>query len=101
MGASGAIFGVLGAFAMSYPNSGIGVVFVPGFSLPASQAMIGLALFETYGLVKGFKSLPWAHGAHLGGLLFGAAYVYFDGKTYIWTPARRFAFTQMQRLGLT
>lgn len=97
LGASGAIMALLGAFAMSYPDAGIGIILIPG-SLPAQQALGILAAFETYGLFVGFKSLPFAHSAHLAGLAIGSAYVYFDGKSNMWKPTRRFAFNQMRRL---
>lgn len=99
LGASGAIYAMLGAFALSYPDAGIGIILIP-LSLPASQALVGIAAFEAYGLLKGFRSLPFGHGAHLGGLMAGCAYVYFDGKKYLWKPARRITFKALRRLGM-
>ncbi|ORY59241.1 uncharacterized protein BCR38DRAFT_351829 [Pseudomassariella vexata] len=96
LGASGAIMAIIGAFGMTYHDAGIGIMFLPG-SVPAQQALAGLALFEAYGLFVGIKFLRFAHGAHLAGLGIGAAYVYFGGKKHVWTPTRRFAFNQMRR----
>ncbi|KAF2099207.1 hypothetical protein NA57DRAFT_56821 [Rhizodiscina lignyota] len=99
MGASGAIMAVLGAFAMSYPNAGVGIIFIP-ISIPAQYGFAALLAYETYGVVRGFSGSRIAHGAHLGGLLVGSAYVYINGKKNIWTPTRRFAYNQMARLNM-
>ncbi|KAF7555889.1 hypothetical protein G7Z17_g1826 [Cylindrodendrum hubeiense] len=99
LGASGAIFGMLGAWAMLFPDAQVGLLFLPG-SIPADQALAGIALFETYGLAVGFKRLNFGHAAHLAGLAIGSGYVYFDGKRRVWQPARRFMFNNMKLLGV-
>ena len=99
-GASGAIFALVGAFAMQYPDAKIGVLFLPFTYIAAQQALALLAAFEAYGLFVGFKTLPFAHGAHLAGIAIGAAYVHFDGKNLVWKPAREIAFKQMRALAL-
>jgi rhomboid-like protein len=91
LGASGAIFAMLGAFAMSYPDAGVGIILLP-FTVPASQAIIGMAAIDLYGLFIGIRFLPFAHAAHLAGLACGSAYVYFNGRDNIWGPMRRLAF---------
>ncbi|KAK6843824.1 hypothetical protein PG987_004684 [Apiospora arundinis] len=96
LGASGAIMAILASFAMSNPRAEIGIMFVPG-SLPAQQALLALTAFELYGLFVGIRWLPLGHAAHLTGLAVGAAYVQFDGRKHLWTPARRLAFNSMQR----
>lgn len=98
LGASGGIMALLSAFALSYPQAGIGILFIPG-SLPAPQALALLSLFELYGLFRGY-GFRLAHGAHLGGLLVGAAYIQFDGRKYVWNPTRRFVHAQMCRLNM-
>ncbi|KAL1895451.1 hypothetical protein Sste5346_005257 [Sporothrix stenoceras] len=98
-GASGAVMAVVGAFGMSYPDNQLGIVLIPG-SLPASQFLLGVAAFETYGLFVGFKRLPLAHAAHLAGLAMGAAYVYWDGRDRVWRPVKQWTFSAMQRLSL-
>ena len=98
LGASGAIYAMLGAWAMNYPDQHIGIIFIPG-TLPAEQALWGIFAFELWGTFIGFGSyLRWAHAAHLGGLGVGMAYVIYDGKNRMWKPTRRFAFNQMQKL---
>lgn len=87
---------ILASFAMSEPDAQIGIMFVPG-SLPAEQALLGLTLFELYGLFVGISWLPLGHAAHLTGLAVGAAYVHFDGRKRLWTPTRRLAFYSLRR----
>ncbi|OAA67826.1 Peptidase S54, rhomboid domain protein [Niveomyces insectorum RCEF 264] len=96
-GASGAVMAIVGAFGTSYPDQRLGIVLIPG-SLPASQFLLGLALFETYGLFVGFKRLPLAHAAHLAGLAIGFAYVHFDARNHVWKPARQWAFRRLRQL---
>ena len=96
LGASGAIMALLGAFGASYPNHNIGIIFLP-VSFPAEQALAGIALFEAYGLFIG-KWMRLGHAAHLAGLVLGSGYVYLDGNTRLWEPARRFTFNEMRRL---
>lgn len=69
VGASGAVFGVLLAFGMLFPNTIIFVYFL--FPLKAKYLVALYGLFELY---TGFASTPGdnvAHFAHLGGMLFG------------------------------
>ncbi|KAI1854733.1 hypothetical protein JX266_000851 [Neoarthrinium moseri] len=99
LGASGAIMAFIGVFGMSNPDSRIGIILLPG-SLPAQEALGWIAAFEAYGMVFGIPFLRWAHTAHLAGLAVGAAYVHFDGKNHLWKPARKFAFSLLQKLNL-
>jgi len=68
VGASGAIFGLLLAFGMLFPNSMIYMYFL--FPIKAKWFVIGYGLVELY---SGFSnnSDGIAHFAHLGGMLFG------------------------------
>ncbi|MFA6049438.1 MAG: rhomboid family intramembrane serine protease [Candidatus Micrarchaeia archaeon] len=71
LGASGAIYGVLGAMAMLEPNLPIYMMFVP---MPMWLAAIGWVFIEfTSSLVPS----DIANWAHLGGLAFGFAFGYF------------------------
>lgn len=69
LGASGAIFGLLVAFGVMFPNSLIYLYFfVP---IKAKWFVIGYIAIELY---MGFQRNPGdnvAHFAHLGGALFG------------------------------
>jgi len=68
VGASGAVFGVLLAFGMTFPNQVIYLNFL--FPIKAKYFVIGYGLFELY---NGFavSNSGIAHFAHLGGMLFG------------------------------
>ncbi|KAL2070847.1 hypothetical protein VTL71DRAFT_13873 [Oculimacula yallundae] len=100
LGASGAVFAMIGVFATEYPDAGMGIILIPG-SLPASQMLLGLVAFETWGSFIGFGNyFRWGHAAHLGGALMGIGYVAFNGKDRLWQPAKRLAFNGMRSVGL-
>jgi membrane associated rhomboid family serine protease len=70
VGASGAIFGVLVAFGMLFPNSEIMLLIFP---IPI-KAKYFVSLYVLFELYLGFSMNPGdnvAHFAHLGGALFG------------------------------
>jgi membrane associated rhomboid family serine protease len=68
IGASGAVFGVLMAFGMLFPNVKIYLYFL--FPIKAKYMVIGLGLFEFWqGLNPNGSNV--AHFAHLGGMIFG------------------------------
>ncbi len=69
VGASGALFGVLAAFAMLFPQRIIILLFPP-IPLPARVFVILYALFELFSGVYGTQQ-GVAHFAHLGGLVGG------------------------------
>lgn len=71
VGASGAIFGILAAYAMLYPNQLMYVMFIP-VPVKAKYVMIGYAIIELTSGVANFSGDNVAHFAHLGGALFGA-----------------------------
>lgn len=69
VGASGAVFGVLLAYGMFFPNN---VVYVY-FAIPLKSKYF-VALYGAFELYAGFANSPGdnvAHFAHLGGMLFG------------------------------
>jgi membrane associated rhomboid family serine protease len=68
VGASGAVFGVLLAFGMMFPNMFIYLYFM--IPVKAKYFVIFYGLFELYAGVTGTQS-GVAHFAHLGGMLFG------------------------------
>ena len=69
LGASGAVYGVLVAFAMLYPNARMTLIFPP-ITLDAKW---WVAIFIVIELVTGITGtrMGIAHFAHLGGALFG------------------------------
>jgi len=69
LGASGALFGLLVAFAMMFPNTYLNIYFL--IPVKAKWLVIGYGLFE---LVSGFLNREGdniGHFAHLGGLVVG------------------------------
>jgi membrane associated rhomboid family serine protease len=83
VGASGAIFGVLVAFAMLYPEARMTLIFPP-VTLDAKWMV---AIFIGIELVTGITGtqLGIAHFAHLGGALFGFLLVwYWRKRGYLW-----------------
>ena len=81
VGASGAVYGLLLAFGMLFPNSRIYLYFL--FPIKAKWFIIGYAVIE---LLSGFfSSGNVAHFAHLGGMLFGLILILIwkkKGKLY-------------------
>ena len=68
-GASGAVFGILLAFGMVYPNTQI-LLLIPPMPIKAKYLVIGYGLLELY-LGYGSTNSGVAHFAHVGGMLFG------------------------------
>lgn len=69
IGASGACYGVLLAFGMSFPNERI-ILLIPPIPLKAKYFVIGYAAIELFSAFSSGGS-NIAHFAHLGGMLFG------------------------------
>ena len=69
IGASGAIFGILLAYCMSFPNTEIYLYFA--IPVKAKYFVILYGLFELYSGIKSSTGDNVAHFAHLGGMLFG------------------------------
>lgn len=72
IGASGAVFGILLAFGMLYPNVEILVFFV--LPMKAKYFVVILGLIELYTLFQAGFASPISHTGHLGGILFGLIY---------------------------
>lgn len=72
VGASGAIYGVIVAFAMRYPNAKMFLMFVP-FPIAAKYFVPVLLGIDLFSGVTGYSLLGGgvAHFAHLGGALVG------------------------------
>ena len=87
LGASGAIFGLLLAFGMLYPQEKVFLVFLP-IPMPAWLFVIGYAVVELVLGVTGTEA-GVAHFAHLGGMLGGYVLIeYWRGKLPL-KPKRR------------
>lgn len=70
IGASGAVFGILLAFAMLFPNVPLFLMFIP-VPIKAKYFVIIYGLIELFMGVSSFGGDSVAHFAHLGGMLFG------------------------------
>jgi membrane associated rhomboid family serine protease len=68
VGASGAVFGILMAFGMLFPNTQLMLLFPP-IPMKAKYLVIGLIALELY-LAVTQPGSNIAHAAHLGGVLF-------------------------------
>jgi rhomboid-like protein len=80
LGASGAIMGVMAAFAYLFPNTELYIMFLP-FPIKAKWAMLGLAAIDLFGGVSSISGDNIAHFAHLGGALTGFIIVLIWNKT--------------------
>lgn len=76
VGASGAVFGILFAFAYLFPNTELMLLFFP-FPIKAKYFVFFYALYELYGGVHRTPGDNVAHFAHLGGLLIGFIVIKF------------------------
>jgi rhomboid-like protein len=70
VGASGAIFGILVAFATVYPNMELFVFFIP-IPIKAKYVISVYVLIEIYESVVQMSGDHVAHLAHIGGAIFG------------------------------
>ncbi len=84
IGASGAVYGVLLAFALYFPNQPLFLFLIP-VPIPAKYAVLILGalafFFSATGAMPGI-----AHLAHLGGLLFGLLYLKGPRALRRWLP---------------
>ena len=69
VGASGAVYGILLAFGMTFPNERIFIFPIP-VPIKAKWFVIGYAALELYSSISSSMD-GVAHVAHLGGMLFG------------------------------
>jgi hypothetical protein len=71
LGASGAIFGIMGAAAVLFPDM---ILYIWFFPMKMRDAAILFAIIELYGTMT-MTSSGIASAAHLGGLVFGFIYM--------------------------
>lgn len=78
VGASGAVFGILLAFGMLFPNTPLMIIPLP-VPIKAKWLVIGYGVLELYlGLTQSNSSV--AHFAHLGGMIFGFILIKYWNK---------------------
>ena len=94
VGASGAVYGLLLAFGMMFPDSRIYLYFL--FPIKAKWFVIGYAVLELVSGLTGGGNI--AHFAHLGGMLFGLLLILYWRKHGVNGPNFNFKqwFQQLQ-----
>lgn len=80
LGASGAVMGVMVAFAYLFPNTELYIMFIP-VPVKAKWAMLGLAAIDLFGGVTSVTGDNIAHFAHLGGAITGFLIVLYWNKS--------------------
>lgn len=78
VGASGAVYGILLAFGMLFPNQPIYLMFIP-IPIKAKWMVLGYGVIELFLGASGMAS-GVAHWAHLGGMLFGVLMILYWKK---------------------
>ncbi|KAJ2786219.1 hypothetical protein H4R18_000066 [Coemansia javaensis] len=73
LGASGAVYAVVGMTMMLFPESKIALIFLPFIPVTISQAFPALLAYDFVGAALNWTAFN--HIAHLGGGLYGLAYV--------------------------
>ena len=82
VGASGAIYGIIVAFAFMFPNAELGLMFIP-IPIKAKYFVPGLVLVDLYLGISGksiFGGGGIAHFAHVGGALSGYLIMWYWKK---------------------
>ena len=79
VGASGALFGILIAFGMLFPNTQLFLLFPP-IPIKAKYMVLFYGLYSVYNVLLTSPTDNVAHFAHLSGLVVGAILVYFWKK---------------------
>jgi len=77
VGASGAVYGILLAFGMMYPNNYI-MLLIPPIPIKAKYFVIIFGVLELFSGITNLNS-GIAHFAHLGGMVFGYILIRFWG----------------------
>lgn len=70
VGASGAIYGILVAFGVLYPDAKLALIFLP-IPVKAKYFIPGLIIIEFFMAIQNFAWNPVAHFAHIGGAIIG------------------------------
>ena len=80
VGASGAVMGVLAAFAYLFPNTNLYMMFIP-IAIKAKYAIPVMVAIDLFGGFANIQGDSVAHFAHLGGALTGFILVLIWNKT--------------------
>jgi len=85
VGASGALYGILVAFAFMFPNAELMLLFIP-VPIKAKYFVPGLVAIDLYMGITGsslFGGGGIAHFAHVGGALFGFLMMWYWKKVAV------------------
>lgn len=82
LGSSGSLYGILALTALVHPDSRIGILFVPGFTMRMQDGFFTMLCIDVLGILAGWRWLD--HAGHLGGALFGFWWYYQGSKWWIW-----------------
>lgn len=82
LGASGALMAILSSMCTQFPDIPLQIVFLPFFTFSAGHALKAVMALDVVGLFAKWKLFD--HAAHLGGAVFGIAYLAY-GQQYIWS----------------
>lgn len=88
IGASGAVFGLLLAFGVLFPDAQLLLFFV--LPIRAKYLVFLYGAFEFYALVSSGGGSGISHVGHLGGIVFGFLYFFFFGKSRQGLQAKHF-----------
>jgi membrane associated rhomboid family serine protease len=80
LGASGAVMGVMVAFAFLFPNTELYLMFIP-IPIKAKWAILGYVAIDLFGGINPSQGDNIAHFAHLGGAVTGFLIVLIWNKT--------------------
>jgi membrane associated rhomboid family serine protease len=80
LGASGAVMGVMAAFAYTFPNTELYIMFIP-IPIKAKWAVLGFVAIDLFGGLSSVSGDNIAHFAHLGGAITGFIIVFIWNKT--------------------
>ena len=80
VGASGAIMGVMAAYAYLFPNTQLFIMPIP-FPIKAKWAIMGYIALDVFGGIYRVPNDNIAHFAHVGGAVAGFLLVFFWNKT--------------------
>ena len=82
LGASGAVYGVMAAFAMFFPNQQLMLMFPP-IPIAAKYLVVGLVVIDLFSGLSGHRT-GIAHFAHIGGAFFGVLLILYWRKFQHW-----------------
>ena len=95
VGASGAIYGLLLAYGLTYPNRPIYMYFV--FPIPAKIFVLIIGAISFFSSVTGTGG-GVAHATHLGGIVVGYVYLMWTGSQFTSTLRSQWLRWRMTRL---